>query len=57
MQEKKCFNVRLSKDLWIFLKNESTRQEKSMIELIESCLIKLKNKVEKKMLTSSDTDV
>jgi predicted HicB family RNase H-like nuclease len=57
MKEKKSFNVRISKELWVFLKNESARTEKSMIELIENCIIKMKSKAEKKSLTSCDADV
>lgn len=57
MQEKKSFNVRISKDLWMFLKLESARQGTSMIHLIENCLIRMKNKIDKKALTSKNADV
>lgn len=57
MKEKKHFNVRLRKDLWAFLKSESARQEKPMAELIEICVAKFKEKIEKKMLTSRNADV
>lgn len=51
MKEKKHFNIRIDKDLWVFLKHESARQEISMMEIIENCIIKLKNKSDKKALT------
>lgn len=57
MAEKKSFNVRLSKDLWVFLKKESLTREVSMTEIIENCIIKLKDKIDKKALTSNDANV
>ena len=53
----KTFNVRLKKELWMFLKKEAANKETSMAGLIESCIIKLKNKAEKKVLTTSDANV
>lgn len=57
MKEKKSFNVRMSKDLWVFLKNESARRETPMVEIIENCLLKMKEKLDKKVLTYKSTDV
>ncbi len=56
MSRIKAFNVRLSKELWAFLKKQSAEQEKSMNGIIIKCLEKYK-KTREKTLTSSDTVV
>ncbi len=56
VSEVKNFNMRLSKDLWVFLKNESTAKETSMTDIITSCIEKHRKKIENK-LTLKDTSV
>ena len=48
-QSIKAFNIRLPKDIWIFLKKMAAEQEKSMTEIISTCLTKYKEKCEKKV--------
>lgn len=57
MQELKTFNVRLPKDLWLFLKKESADQETSMCEIILTCLTKYRKNKEKKLLTGDNAMV
>ena len=54
--EIKNFNMRISKDLWLFLKHEAATKDTSMTDIIVSCIEKHKKKVESK-LTRTDTDV
>lgn len=42
----KAFNVRIDKDLWLFLKQTSIRREMSMNEIISECIQKYKTKSE-----------
>lgn len=57
MKEIKTFNVRLRKDLWMFLKKEAANRETSMTGIIQTCVIKFKKRCEKKELTVNDTNV
>lgn len=43
----KAFNLRISKEMWVFLKRLSIEQEESMNEIIIRCLEKLKKNKEK----------
>lgn len=52
----KTFNMRMSKDTWMFLKKAAAAQETSMTEIILRCVEKYKRKIENK-LTDEDTDV
>ncbi len=56
MKNTKPFQVRLPRDIWVFLKKKSVDRELSMNNMILECLTKYKNKCEKK-LTDSDTMV
>jgi len=56
MQEKKNFMVRIPKEIWAFLKNQSAKNEVPMSQIVNACLEKYKNNYEKK-LTQSDTAV
>lgn len=55
-KEIKNFNMRIDKDLWMFLKAEAAATETSMTDIISACVDKLKRKKEKK-LTQSDAHV
>ena len=52
----KTFNMRMPKDMWMFLKNAAAQQEISMTEIIVRCVDKYKKKFDSR-LTSSDTHV
>jgi|HubBroStandDraft_3_1064219.scaffolds.fasta_scaffold378296_1 predicted HicB family RNase H-like nuclease len=52
----KNFSIRLPKEIWTFLRNESTEQEISMNNIIVNCIEKLKKKRERE-LTKSNTIV
>lgn len=52
--ETKAFSVRMPKDMWVFLKNESIRKEVSMIDIIIKCLDKHRKIIDKR-LTAKDT--
>jgi hypothetical protein len=54
--EIKHFNVRIPKELWMFLKLESARSEIAMTDIICSCLEKFKKRIENK-LTRDSADV
>jgi hypothetical protein len=56
MEDIKPFNLRIERDLWVFLKKHSVDQNKSMTEIIGKIIRRYKNKCEKK-LTLSDTKV
>jgi hypothetical protein len=47
--EHKAFNLRLPKDLWVFLRNESTSKEVSMNSIIIESIYKLKKRMDKKL--------
>lgn len=44
--EIKTMNVRIAKDLWLYLKNESAHQGKPMCELISQYVSEMKRKSE-----------
>lgn len=52
----KTFNLRIQKDLWVFLKKKSTEQECAMTEIISKLIRSYKNKCEKH-LTGKGTNV
>jgi hypothetical protein len=56
MKETKLFNVRLSKELWFFLKQHSWEKGITMNSIIISALEKKKKYLENK-LTSDDTNI
>ncbi len=56
MAEIKHFNMRVPKDIWLFLKNAAAEQDTSMMEIIMEQIKKYKKNYEKK-LTSNDTYV
>lgn len=56
MEDIKKFQIRISRDLWIFLRRQSIEQENSMNRIVETCLTKYKKSLEKR-LTDSDTMV
>jgi len=56
MEDIKPFNLRIEKDLWVFLKKHSVDQDCSMTEIIGKIIRKYKNKCEKN-LTLTDTKV
>lgn len=49
MQEMKAFQMRVPKDIWLFLKHEAAEKETSMVEIILSCVRKYKKNEEKKL--------
>ena len=54
--EFKTFNIRMPKDMWMFLKKASAMQETSMTEILMSVLDKYRKKIEPK-LSATDTNV
>lgn len=52
----KHFNMRMDKELWLFIKNASAAQDISMGDLIINLVEKYKSKIEKK-LTTKDINV
>lgn len=54
--ELKTFNMRMPKELWMFLKKTAAQQEVSMTEIIVRCVAKYKKKLDTR-LTDSDTNV
>jgi hypothetical protein len=56
IDNRKCFNMRMPKDVWMFLKTQSLHNDVTMTEIIISCVEKYKRNVEKK-LTNTDTQV
>ena len=56
MQEIKSFQMRLPRDLWLFLKKVSAENDTSMMDIFITCLEKYKKSYEKK-LTLSDPNV
>lgn len=55
-EEIKTFNMRIPRDIWLFLKKTSADQDISMTEIIVRCVDKYKKRLESK-LTESDTYV
>lgn len=58
MQDKnfKTFNIRLPKEIWVFLKESSLKNEISMNEIINLLILKYKKSLEK-CLTDDDAMV
>jgi predicted HicB family RNase H-like nuclease len=54
--ELKSFNMRMPKEMWLFLKKTSASQEISMTELILRCVERYKKKFDSR-LTDDDTNV
>jgi hypothetical protein len=54
--EKKALNLRMKKEVWVFLKKLSLKKEKTMNAIIVDTLEKMKNKHEKR-LTKGDTTI
>lgn len=54
--DKKMFNIKLSKDLWVFVKIRAATEDTSMAAIIERCVEKYKKRLEKK-LTNTNTNV
>lgn len=52
--EIKSFQVRMTRDLWMFLKKTSVVQETSMNEIISRCVSKYKNKINKDLTFEND---
>jgi hypothetical protein len=52
----KTFNMRMPKDIWMFLKHSSVAQEESMTDIIVRCLEKYRKNIENK-LTKKDANV
>ena len=50
------FNMHIDKDLMMFLKQTSMKQEISMKTLVSKCISDYKNKIEKKHRTVEDFD-
>lgn len=55
-KETKAFVVRLPKDIWKFLKRAAIEQERSMTDIISSCVMKYQKRLENK-LTDYDISV
>ncbi len=49
MQEKKSFVVKMSKELWSYIKRRSIDEETSMNEIVNETLAKWKTNQEKKL--------
>lgn len=48
-EELKSFNIRMSHDIWIFLKYKSFQDGTSMNFIINECLNKFKKKIDNKL--------
>jgi hypothetical protein len=48
----KCINLRMSRELWVWLKHESAAQELSMNEIITRCVDGYKKKAENRLTDS-----
>lgn len=46
--EMKTFNMKMPKDMWMFLKHTAASQEISMSEIITTCVEKYKKRIESK---------
>lgn len=57
MSDDKTFNVKLPRDLWIFLKRKAADEDTSMAKLILKSVEKLKKNADKKLLTGDDANV
>jgi hypothetical protein len=56
MEKLKCFSVRLPRDIWLFLKERSAMDERSMADIINETLRKVMVANEKK-LAKNDTKI
>ena len=50
----KAFSIRMPRDTWLFLKNISAQEDKTMTDIICRCVDKFKKRTENK-LTDKDT--
>ncbi len=57
MVEIKNINFRMNKEMFVFLKMQSILTEKSVTEIITSCIEKLMKKINNNSLTNKDTNV
>lgn len=46
--EVKTFNMLMKKDMWMFLKAAAASQERSMTEIVNTCLDKYRKSIERK---------
>lgn len=46
--EMKTFNMMMRKDLWMFLKGTAAAQERSMTDIVNTCLEKYRRRIEMK---------
>jgi hypothetical protein len=46
----KSFNLKMSRDLWLFLKEKSAKEDRSMTDIIVKSIEKMKNKNDKKSI-------
>ena len=49
IEELKSYNIRIPKDMWLFLKYNSLEKEESMNSIINKLLIKYKKRIENKL--------
>lgn len=49
MEHEKALNIRMPKEMWLFLKNQSIDQEKSMNEIVLKRLENYKKNIEKRV--------
>lgn len=47
MSEMKHVNMRLPKELWVFLKTLATQKETTMMNIVNKCLMRYKKSIEK----------
>ena len=57
MQTQKGLHVRLSHELWLFLKVKAAQENTSMVKIIEKSIARMKNYSDKNVLTEEGTDV
>jgi hypothetical protein len=57
MKDMKTFNVKIPKELWVFLKRKAADEERSMADIILKSVEKMKRKYDKEVLTSNDANV
>jgi hypothetical protein len=55
-EENKMFNMRMSKEMWMFLKLRAAEQEEAMTDIVNRLLEKYKKKFDDK-LTKKDINV
>lgn len=53
----KTFNMKLEKDMWMFLKKTAAAQEESMTDIVTRCVAKYQKKLEGKNHNNQDDDV